>query len=549
MIDLKDFHSKFYDQKDKIGQDHFMLKHIETRNVKRRRTFNEAYSPRLVQSKYFIRNRQNMLIPVCLKTFLNTLNVSRFRVNLLAKQFHMTGEMPLERRGGNRKEILFEAKRNQVISFISKLVAVEAHYCRSNLSCRQYLSSELSIKKLSQLYNEEQVDASLKVKNSYFRSVFNENFNLGFGSPRTDVCSYCLELSEKLKTEKNPQQKQNLMVQKRIHKLKAQCFFDLLRSKDENTLILSFDCQKNLPLPKIPDQAAYYSRQIYLFNFTIVKGHSKGDLNPTTVWAYCWTENQYNKGSNEIASCVYDFLQNADVSQYHTIRLICDGCGGQNKNSVMVAMCCSWLSKAPPNVKTIQLVFPVTGHSFIPPDRVFGNIEKKIRKREVITTPDEYLDIISESATVKKLGRDCQVYDWKSAKEQVLKLPGSWHFQIKHCKRIFITRTISNEKILVQGEVTYRNFLGSPKSLLKRGKTLLQLVPKMIETGKVALKQEKLDNVNTLLSKHYGDQWRDLAELRFYQNIVDQPPAINQNPIEDDVAFCEYSEELPEFRV
>lgn len=53
-----------------------------------------------------------------------------------------------------------------------------------------------------------------------------------------------------------------------------------------------------------------------------------------------------------------------------------------------------------PNVKTIELVFPVTGHSFIPPDRVFGNIEKKIRKGEVITTPDEYLDIISESATV-----------------------------------------------------------------------------------------------------------------------------------------------------
>lgn len=226
-----------------------------------------------------------------------------------------------------------------------------------------YSPSELNIKKLHRMYD------GIPVKMNFFRKIFNTEYNLGFGSPRTDVCSTCLQLGERIKTCTDIEVKTRLITELRVHKLKAKAFFQLLQEDNDELLIPSFDCQKNQPLPKIPDQATYYSQQVYIYNFTVVKGYSKGKINPQTVTSYCWTENQFPKGSNEISSCVYDTLQTIDLRNFNKIRLMSDGCSGQNKNSTMVAMLCKWLLNAPENITEIEIVFPVTGHSFIPPDR------------------------------------------------------------------------------------------------------------------------------------------------------------------------------------
>lgn len=165
-----------------------------------------------------------------------------------------------------------------------------------------------------------------------------------------------------------------------------------------------------MPLPKIPDQSTYYSRQIYLYNCTVVEGSSKSKLTKNNVFAYCWTENEFQKGSNEISSAVYHRLMNTDFTDIQTVRLIADGCGGQNKNSIKVAMCSKWLAEsAPSNVQSLELVFPVVGHSFIPPDRVFAQIEKEVRKRETIVQPEEYIEIINQWSTIIRMGVECQV--------------------------------------------------------------------------------------------------------------------------------------------
>lgn len=184
------------------------------------------------------------------------------------------------------------------------------------------------------------------------------------------------------------------MTALRVHKLRAKAFFKLLQVQKDDMITFSFDCQKNSPLPRIPDQSAYYSRQFYLYNFTIVQGSSKDKLNKNTTFAYTWTENEFGKTANQIASAVYDRLNKTELSAITSIRLFADGCGGQNKNSIMLSMLSKWLLENV-SVKRIEIIFPVTGHSFMPPDRVFGNIEKVLKKREVIIQPKEYCDIIS----------------------------------------------------------------------------------------------------------------------------------------------------------
>lgn len=434
--DIRRFHSQFYNEKTKPLQDAFILKYIQHTKIKRRRPSTATNRIQDIRCKYFVPTRTKSLIPVCLNTFMSILKVSRFRINNIVRKFIDTGQMPQERRGGDRVRNKNQAKMRSVQQFLNSLKCSESHYC-ANKSGRKYLPAELNIRKLWTMYNNQQEEVPY-VKESYFRTIFNTKYNLGFGSPRVDVCSTCLQYSEKIKRAGEETLKNTLIAECKIHKARAKAFYGLLKDNSDGLLILSFDCQKNLPLPKIPDQATYYSKQIYLYNFTVVKGHSKATLSPGNVTSYLWLENQFQKGSNEIASCIYDTLLNLDLDGYHTLRLVCDGCGGQNKNTILLTMLAHWLhGTCNHSVKKIEVIFPVTGHSFLPADRVFGNIEKKIRKKEEIVLPSEYEQIIAEHSTIKTLGRDCINYDWKAVRDVTVKPTTKWHFGIKTIKRVF----------------------------------------------------------------------------------------------------------------
>ncbi|CAH2104487.1 unnamed protein product [Euphydryas editha] len=125
-------------------------------------------------------------------------------------------------------------------------------------------------------------------------------------------------------------------------------------------------------LPKTPDESAYYSRQVNLLNFTIVQASLKSKLEPSNVFAYCWLENSFPKASNQIASALYHRLQNTELDGIKTVRLIADGCAGENKKTTVLAMCSKWLAEAPCHAKTLEIIFPIVGRSFIPPDRIFA---------------------------------------------------------------------------------------------------------------------------------------------------------------------------------
>lgn len=378
--------------------------------------------------------------------------------------------MAMENRGGDTRSKLYLHKLHAVKKFIISFPAIENHYCRSKTSVRMYLNSELNIKKMWRLYQSQVTDESLSVKHWYFRNVFNTYFNIGFGSPRTDVCSTCISLDEKKKAEKNEEEKNKLITEKRVHMLKAKAFYSLLKEKKSDLIILSFDCQKNLILPKVPDQIAYYKRQLYQYNLTVVVGDSKCPQTKDNTFIYQWKETDYSKSSNEIASAVYHCIcQQNFLQSTTTIRLVSDGCGGQNKNTTMITMLFYWLTNnAPPQVKTIELLFPMVGHSFLPPDRVFARIEKTIRKKEVIVNPADYLQIFAEHGTVIPMSN--LVHDWKSEAEKCLKKPGQWHFKFKPSKRFFIKKNQRGIPI-IKGEVHYRSQIGTSKSVFRQGKS------------------------------------------------------------------------------
>ncbi|KAF2889697.1 hypothetical protein ILUMI_16476, partial [Ignelater luminosus] len=182
------------------------------------------------------------------------------------------------------------------------------------------------------------------------------------------------------------------------------------------------------------------------------------------------TEIEYSKGSNVIASAVHHWLNNTKLDGIHTIRLTADGCSGQNKNWSMIMMLCMWFHSAPKDIKRIMLVFPIPGHPFIAPDRVFGRIERVINKKECIVDPAEY-------------------------------------------------RTM--------GEPHYNTDLGARKGFLKRGRRLQDVFLEGINPDEVPPKEKKLLDVNKLLIKHHESNWRELPNLKFYRNLI--PDTIREN--------------------
>lgn len=549
MRDLQAFHASFYKYKDKETQDAFLLKCCHAEPTKRKRPKNQKHTEKKFQTKFIIYSKSTKIrARVCQKAFLQILGITKHRIQYVMRKYIETGEPVKEKRGGDHKSHLFIRKKEAVMSFINLFHVEEAHYCRGK-SQRHYLAAELSINKMFKQYNDQQIEESLKVKRGFFRRVFNTNYSLGFGSPRTDVCSTCLQLLEKIKLETDPTKRQLLMTEKRVHSLRAKAFFSLVKEESPDLKTLSFDCEKNLALPKIPDQSTYYSRQIYLYNCTVVEGSSKSQLTQNNVFAYCWMENQFNKGANEISSIVYHRLMNTDLAGVQTVRLIADGCGGQNKNSIMLAMCSKWLvESAPSNVKILELVFPIVGHSFIPPDRVFAQIEKEVRKRDTIVRPEEYLDIISQWSTVVRMGSmECQVYDFKSSMSSIMKDVGTWHFQFKKCKRFYIARSKNDGNVIIKGDVNYRISDGVYKKVTRKNKLAKDIKPNIITKCQIKTNINKINDVKKLLRTHYGDEWQQVEMLKFYKTVFAQNLE-GEETLSDDIV-CEPQEEDHNLRI
>nr|CAI5820977.1 unnamed protein product [Callosobruchus analis] len=120
-------------------------------------------------------------------------------------------------------------------------------------------------------------------------------------------------------------------------------------------------------MPRIPDSQCII---VDCYNFAAITGSSPSSLSKQeNVFLYTWTKDQHPKEANEIACAIYHKFCNTNLESIDNVRLVADGCPPQNKNSIMITMITKWLSiDGPPCVKNSELIFPVAGHSFIPPD-------------------------------------------------------------------------------------------------------------------------------------------------------------------------------------
>ena len=137
-----------------------------------------------------------------------------------------------------------------------------------------------------------------------YRRVFCGEFNLSFHIPRKDICAKCrlfedADSSEKEmlreEHEKHLQRKELARKEKAIDKEKAKVAHSPWHA-------VTMDLQSVLSTPCGNVSSLYYARKLSVYNFTIYDQASED--------GYCMVrdETQWHRGSNEIGSLIYRYL-------------------------------------------------------------------------------------------------------------------------------------------------------------------------------------------------------------------------------------------------
>lgn len=173
---------------------------------------------------------------------LGTLAISQTPVYTAHSVKDISNIPEVPKQGKHIKHKIAEDDIQLVKQHIESFPKVESHYCRANTQ-RQYLDSTLNIKKMYSLYTEFCENSKKQpVKETFYRKVFCNDYNLYFHVPKKDRCDQCEEvkvkMNENLLTDEKKQEYENHIKQKTATRNEKR------RERENNSAYLVFDLEK-----------------------------------------------------------------------------------------------------------------------------------------------------------------------------------------------------------------------------------------------------------------------------------------------------------------
>ncbi|XP_072035964.1 uncharacterized protein [Amphiura filiformis] len=205
-VDREDMFRDCYVDSDKVRQDTFITSYVELTPVKRHRGGNNQRRARTYTAEYYARKHGGEIVQVCQQTFMSLLCIGRKRLGNLLKYVWENNNRRPERRGGFRAKTGYEELKADICRHIQSFKCRASHYGRGKTPHRKYLPSTLNVHRMYQLF-KEQYNGPIDVKYGMYHGIFVSNFNLGFGAPRKDVCSFCTSQMVKVRAATDEQKK------------------------------------------------------------------------------------------------------------------------------------------------------------------------------------------------------------------------------------------------------------------------------------------------------------------------------------------------------
>jgi hypothetical protein len=301
----------------------------------------------------------------------------------------------------NSFSILFE-------NFLNTFPKVKSHYTSSNKLYfeNQELNINILFKEFNKFIVRENLNFKLDFSYQKFRIHFNENFNIGFKHPRTDLCDLHFKF-EQIGLE-NLSDSDKLIFENHCKKVES---YKLLKSKllekcDER-ICFEFDYSQNRPLPKLPNCEVFYKRLLWFYIFNV---HLH---NLNISYMFHFTEGKYPKSPNSVCSFLFfviNDMKNKKVfcDKVKEFIFFSDATASQNR-CWTVARFCSFISIIF-NINVTQ-IFPTRGHSFCICDSNFSLLARKLRKIEKIEVPENYIKLLNDQKKFEVISE--KVFDFE----------------------------------------------------------------------------------------------------------------------------------------
>lgn len=494
----KDVFKKFWEIGCWQTQEIFIRQTILVEETKRK----TANSNKKYSRKYFINK-----LHVCKEVYLKTLGIKNTRVDYCLNVKSKSGMCSPDKRGKQPSvNKTSTTKIEKVKKFLKDMPKFQSHYSESE---REYFHPDLTRKKIYTLYKET-FPEDVQVKYKIFESVLKE-LNIKIYVPRTDTCKTCDNLNIKIKATEDEATKITLITQRSDHHQRAQHARDQLKlanvqsKNNPNLLAFTFDLERTQPLPHINTSVAFYKRQLWLYNLGINTCHNNQG------YMCVWLESEGKRGSREICSSIYTFLNTQQLLNVKHIKTFSDCCGGQNRNKAVISFMMWACVKF--TIETWEHRFLESGHTFLPNDSDFAVIEKKKKHHSEIFTKKGWIDLIKECQYKKPF----IVHDMKNQFKEVQPLVEDRTFAKKNGQgQEFNFLKLNWYKVSIDSDIVQfrTSDSGNVKEIAFPKKS--ESLPDSLEEADVSelkIAQKKYDDLETLLPyvpPIYHQFYRDL---------------------------------------
>lgn len=162
--------------------------------------------------------------------------------------------------------------------------------------------------------------------------------------PATDSCSTCLSLKEEIKrANQDNDNKIFLNFKLDVHKAKAASFYRMLKTEEDDTIVLTTLTAKktwsyqNYRISRFTMQDKY----IYIIWLSVKETLPPHGIIRIHFLTYGSKTNTQKVRMKYLRQCMCDVLAKLDLPGEKSYTSA-DGCGGQNKNTIIVTMLLQW---------------------------------------------------------------------------------------------------------------------------------------------------------------------------------------------------------------
>ena len=370
------------------GMQNTFIKSLVDNKEKTCTTISPSKTSRRKNTKAFRLKNNGITYDVCKEMFLNTLGISKARVDSVmeSSSVGISATLVKPRNPHPSRGFTWTAEDQQFLSdFFQNIPKAPSHYCRSD-STKIFL--DVNIVCMTKLHSVYEATCKAAGKHPFsifkFTEFFKDN-NYSIFKRKKDLCNTCV--GYELGNISLDQYNEHIQMKEEGFTLKEE---DKKKANNIDVIVVTADTEALLTAPFNDANIMFIRSKLNLHNFTFYNLFDKDVLN------FLWSEVNGDLEASSFTSCFVSYLELL-MEKYPSATVIVfwtDGCPYQNRNAEIASALANF-SKS--HQITIYQKYLEVGHTHMECDSVHSNVEKAKKKDFGINLPADYIRVIKGS--------------------------------------------------------------------------------------------------------------------------------------------------------